>query len=522
MEPRHVNVTDVTPAAVPRHLASHPLFDLIAAVLVIALLAAGAWSSYWAEERNDQYQLIALGQCVYDGGKLYVDCWENKPPGVAWLNALGLLLSPGGQLGVWVLPATVALLCIIPLWYAVGRIFSPTAARLTAVLAALLAALRLYDAPSINPDFYSAMFEIAAGALWLSAVFATFAVRRLAFGVLAGLVWCAALCAKQTGCTGLIAVSIVALVLLIARSESGRRWLVSSLYAWLGLGLGVAAVITLLNRRGSDRAAWEAIFTFNRDFATWDAWVRSLQSWGRVREGLLPLQLPLWLALLGVVVSLAIGRANRLAQAFLAGLVLWLLIAADLALMGPSQSMRYWQATFPPIILLSAMGFHHLEEAYRRLDRSYRLALVLVALTSVVLLGRPLYEHYKHGLAESYVAYTKEPTQRAGLADIGAQIQTLVPKGERIYVLAYDAGVYVHADRRSASRFTYPRSTEQMSEILSDLKAGKAKALLVPEHPSPQFEHFCDDACHETLRRLRESFEPAPSIGPYRVWIVKR
>src|SRR3990172_7030054 len=163
-----------------------PLWDAVAAALVVGFLTVGTWSSYWAEQRNDQYQLITLGQCVYSGGQLYVDYWENKPPGIAWINALGLVLSLGGQLGVWVLPAAIALLCIIPLWYAVGRLLSPTAGRWTAVLASLLATLRLYDAPSINPDFYSAMFELAACSLWLSAVFASFAWRRLAFGLLAG------------------------------------------------------------------------------------------------------------------------------------------------------------------------------------------------------------------------------------------------------------------------------------------------------------------------------------------------
>src|SRR3990172_7052861 len=186
MDAQRLTITDLTPTAIQDLPPGNTLWETVAAVLVVGFLTVGTWSSYWAEQRNDQYQLITLGQCVYDGGKLYEDCWENKPPGIAWLNALGLVLSPGGQLGVWVLPAAIALICIIPLWYAVGRLLSPTAGRWTAVLASLLATLRLYDAPSINPDFYSAMFELAACSLWLSAVFASFAWRRLAFGLLAG------------------------------------------------------------------------------------------------------------------------------------------------------------------------------------------------------------------------------------------------------------------------------------------------------------------------------------------------
>lgn len=522
MSPEYSNMSDATPCQAVQTPVGKPLFDLIAAVLVIGFLTVGTWSSYWAEQRNDQYQLITLGQCVYHGGQLYVDCWENKPPGIAWINALGLVLSLGGQLGVWVLPAATALLCIIPLWYALGRLLSPTAARRTAVLAAVLATLRLYDAPSINPDFYSAMFELAACALWLSAVYASFAGRRFVFGLLAGLFWSAATCVKQTGGTGLVAVTLVTLVLLIVKNVYGRRWLVTVLYAGLGFAFGLAVVIVLLTRQGTDRAAWDAIFTFNRGFVTWGAWVSSLQSWLRLHAGLEPLQLPLWLALVGIVVTLSTVRANRVAQASLAALVLWWIVAADLALMGPSLSMRYWQATFPPMVLLAAMGLYHLEETFRRLDKGYRAALVLVSLTAVLLLALPLLEHYRLGLASSRVAYDQEPTQRQRLADIGSQIQALVSKDERIFVLAYDAGVYVHADRRPASRFTYPRSAEQMNEILSDLTAGKAHALLAPQRPAPEFERWCDEACHEKLTRVLDNYDPAPSIGPYRVWVLKR
>jgi hypothetical protein len=48
-----------------------------------SLIVVGTWASYWAENRNDQYQSIAFSLCVPDGRLLYRDCWENKPPNVA-------------------------------------------------------------------------------------------------------------------------------------------------------------------------------------------------------------------------------------------------------------------------------------------------------------------------------------------------------------------------------------------------------------------------------------------------------
>ncbi len=94
--------TGRAPANRPRHEARSPrmpsfrnIAPVLSWILVATFIALGTWSSYWAYQRNDQYQLITLGQTVYDGGRLYVDAWENKPPGVAWINALGIAMSGG-------------------------------------------------------------------------------------------------------------------------------------------------------------------------------------------------------------------------------------------------------------------------------------------------------------------------------------------------------------------------------------------------------------------------------------------
>ena len=52
---------------------SRGLIVAATAVLVIAFMAVGTWSSYQADFRNDQYQLLQLGQCVHGGDTLYVD-----------------------------------------------------------------------------------------------------------------------------------------------------------------------------------------------------------------------------------------------------------------------------------------------------------------------------------------------------------------------------------------------------------------------------------------------------------------
>src|SRR5262245_51908169 len=91
-------------------------FGAAVLVLVAGLLFAGNWATYHAPGRNDQYQLIQLGQCIHQGGRMYADCWENKPPGVAWLNALGFLAARGNPIGPWILPGVIEAGVLLIFW----------------------------------------------------------------------------------------------------------------------------------------------------------------------------------------------------------------------------------------------------------------------------------------------------------------------------------------------------------------------------------------------------------------------
>lgn len=507
--------------------AREKLFIFLAAVWALAFIAVGTWATYWADLRNDQYQLINLGRCVHDGGRMYVDCWENKPPGIAWINALGISLSRGGQIGAWLMPGIAGLLCITTFGFAVRRLLSTTAACGAVAVASVLFSIRLYDAPSINPDYYSAAFELVAGSLWLVSLGATSGGRRLFWCLAAGVLWAGAATFKHTGVVGLLAVTIVMTPLVTFQHDDRRRRLASGACVWGGFALALAAVIGMLAIRQTLEPAREAVFGFNRGLWNWDAVTGVTRSWSRVVAGLAPIQLALWLGLLGTIATLHTGRANRITRGVVAVLLLWWILQTIFALIGPSRSMRYWQATFPPMLWLVGVGFYHIEDTFHRLERGYRAVLSVTLLTLLVLLAMPLAEHYQQGLAGSYLSYAGDDpehapgkqTQRERLQAEGQQIRSVVPAGEPIYVWAYDAGIYVYADRPCACRFTYPRSVDQMEEILSSLSNGKAAAILVPGHGSPEFELWCDEACHQRLESIIDGYDKGENIGRYRVWI---
>jgi hypothetical protein len=168
---------------------------------------------------------------------------------------------------------------------------------------------------------------------------------------------------------------------------------------------------------------------------------------------------------------------------------------------------------------MAGVGVYYLEGTFQQLDRAGRAALTVITVTVIPLLALPLAEQYQHGLATSYLTYTSDKTERDRLEVVGRQIQEAVPGTEPIYVWAYDAGTYLYANRRPASRFTYPRSPQQMREILADLVAAKASAILVPQHRSHEFDLWCDEACHQRLSEVLAGYDMKLTVGPYNVWV---
>ena len=494
------------------------LLVLLTAAGTLVLVVLGTWSAYWADMRNDQYQLLQVGQCVYSGGTLYVDCWENKPPGIAWINALGIALGGGDEFVAWLLPGLSCLLSVAVLAFAVARTLGRTPACATAIVASVVFTLRMYDAASINPDFYSAVLELSACSLWVLTFHASHKGRRLLLGMLAGLLWAMAVAVKQTGLMGLFAITAVTIILCAITRLDARRWLAATVYSWIGFAIGLAVVAGVLAGRQTLGIAVDAVFRFNTGLISTENVTGLLNSWPRMREWVQPVVLPLWLALIGVIATIRSDKSDRLSSSFVVAMLIWWLAQAALALLGPSRSMRYWQATFPAMLWLGSLGVFHIEAIFRQVGRRHRIALGVICATLIVLLGRPLFDHYIYGLARSHSSYSKNLTERDRLSAMGDEIQTLVPQGERIYVWGYDSGIYVHARRLAASRFTYPRSAAQMREILKSLRTGKARALLIPQVRSSHFDFWCDGACQEELDEILNRFETRATIDGYRIW----
>jgi hypothetical protein len=320
-------------------------------------------------------------------------------------------------------------------------------------------------------------------------------------------------------------VSAVGLILWAAARPGGRRWAVSILWSWLGFLIGMGVVVGLLALRGTLAEAWQAVFVFNMRYAGAQDWLRALRSWSRAVNGLEPIQLAVWFALLGLIVVLFGKRMGRFPRPLAVGLLIWFLLEVLFALVGPSRSTRYWQATWPPLLLLGASAFRYLQMSFRRLGCGYRTGFCLVLATVMVVLLGPTWRLYTYGLATSYQEYDSQNRERDRLRALAARVVELVPEREPIYVLNYDSGVYVYSRRPAVSRFTFPRSHEQVDEILEALGTGKAAAILVPPERGQFPVEYMNDAAWARVDKVLANYhlaEHRPEDAGYKIYLRGR
>ncbi len=86
---------------------------------------------------EDAGVFLYVGQRILDGGLPYRDVWDHKPPLVYYLDAAGLLITPGRLDGVWALQ-------VVGLWAATVLLFlalAPTLGRGAAIFASAALAL---------------------------------------------------------------------------------------------------------------------------------------------------------------------------------------------------------------------------------------------------------------------------------------------------------------------------------------------------------------------------------------------
>lgn len=476
------------------------------------------WSTYHGVYRHDQYQLINLGQVVYDGGRLYIDCWENKPPGVPWIVTALLWLTHGSQQCVWIFPGVIGFIGIVSLSWSLRKVIGIAESIAISLVASIMFSTRAYDSPSNHPDFYSAMFSLIGTSVFLVALKQPHSTRILS--IVAGLSWGCSAISRQTGIIGPAIMVVMALLLSLKKISLAAHYRRVAMISFCMCVTVIGGVIILLWLRGNLEEAYYAIYTFNENLLTPKHFEHAVNSVHKLIQVHGPLGLPLACAFLSVFLLIRRESERALDNLCILGFALWFIVDNWFSLLGPSQIDRYWLSTWTPMLFLAADGLSVVVKKFNALPDGKLRGMLIVAMFMAISLTYPLVERYKNGRyydgfiasVTQYLTSKTMLTEHGTLHAIGKRVQHIVPEKEKIFVMMYDPGIYLYSRRACAVRFTYPRGVAQQDEILSVLEKGDAFLILVPVDADPGPEWRMSP---EGVQRLYQVLNDYRDMGSY-------
>lgn len=243
-------------------------------VLFIATLLSGyarwAVSDFAQLKRDDSGIFMHIGQRLVAGDRLYKDVWDNKPPLIHYLNALGVWATPGSALGVFLICTLSGLITYFAIsiglrrrvdwpWLLIGNVLL------------VQAFFELAATPNFTEAFAMPLQGIAL-ALLVDEVFSGHYGRHaLAQGVVVGILFSLR---PNNAAFGAIYVAVIVL-----GERNAIRDMVWTLVRFAGgFLIYMGAVFLAMAIAGSYSDFWSAVFVAGRDYSGDNASIARLKA----------------------------------------------------------------------------------------------------------------------------------------------------------------------------------------------------------------------------------------------------
>ncbi|MCG3126598.1 MAG: hypothetical protein CHACPFDD_01449 [Phycisphaerae bacterium] len=496
---------DTPPASGPPHAASGTLaverptpFALlipIVALLSAPLIVASQIMAHLRMDVVDDQMFGYFGWRIAHGAVVYRDVWDNKPPGIYWINALGFLLAGDSYAGVIALCVLALLVSLAAFFIISASAYSRDAAAVATVLASFYLTHAYFQGGTNRTETFLMACELAAVALYARGIRRDRKWSWLASGALCG----AAFLFKQVGLAALGAMGLHTLLLATFGDLPTRRALSRCALLSAGAASVVAAAALLLAWQAALGEAIFATFTFNRGyFAVGES--RLLDHYATLIQfswAVHPvLDMPLMMAL-GACIHATLWRlrpgtrpadvAGRLAQipATLPRPMLlffpWFVAAAYGAMVSPHKFQHYIATTLAPLMLMAGYLINVLLAERSLLVRIQQRAWVL---TAFIIIGYFASDAVKRHWEKAATVWWERIEQR-GVPDweaVGRVVARHTTPQERIQCWGYMPGVYLHARRNNVCRFT---TTEKLGHVKENARFVEVELLDRLTHDPP-------------------------------------
>ncbi|MEE9296370.1 MAG: glycosyltransferase family 39 protein [Phycisphaerae bacterium] len=490
-------------SAIPNRQSRTPPYVVILATVLacVPILAVAQFAALCRVDDIDSVLFAYYGKRMVAGQQLYVDLWDNKPPGIFWIDAAGLWLAQGYYAGIVVVCSLATLGSATLFFLTARRLYSLNVAAVGTVLAALYINLYYYHVGSNRPSTFYVFFELLTLLLYCRAFDRGRSAPLHLF--LGGASAVGAICFRQTVFAVPAAIVVHQLYLLVTRRRSFAE--VVGVFRPMAAGAVVAllAVIGLLWWTSDPGAAWHGAVVSNLGYVTESKQSRiapQLYGWRDHEE---VLALPLILAAAAVIHGLVTRVKNPQSpipnpqssivnrqSAPVAGplaifvlLVAWLPIATYLALIGPHRAYHYYGIALPPLLMLATHGVWLLmrRDDESRAPRFY----VILAVLWFIHMSVPVARLQVHSAMAAYNRrFDDRYVDRWGLT-VDAILEHTDPQ-DTLFSIRYQPWVFWRTNRPLAHPYILETMIDQwqersqpfVDEVIGDLKAAPPKAII--------------------------------------------
>lgn len=510
---------------------------LAAACVCIPILALALFAALARTDEPDAMFFAFCGKRLLAGDRLYLDIWDNKPPGIFWADAMALWLAGGHFTGIVAMCAVAVTGACTMFFLTARKLFGVEVAAVGAVMAAVHLNLFDYHVGSNRPSTFVVLFEMCA-MFWYCRSFDRDASSRSNL-TMVGACLCCATMFRQTALAATGAI-VIHQVFLTASGRATRKGCLAALGAMASGFIVVSLAAAVLVWWTSDLGeAWRAVFASNVAYLTASKQSRLLPQWFGWDDRAMVLAAPGLLAAAAIIDAIArrlfMGPNSRPSfapaqpPAPLMLLAPWLLLAVYVALVSPRRAMHYYGPVLPPLVMLATFALAVVMR--RRAPSSTPRIHVILAVLCLGWLATPA---LKRQIAAATLVHFRRFGDRAvdRQANIVETIHTHTAPTDRVFFWRYHAELFWRTDRPLAHRYVLDFVTDQwgrhaqpfIDEILADLRTRPPKAMVISppdlqtigapsgDHPY-RYGSFVD--------WLRDGYlTPNPAAAP-EVWVRK-
>ncbi|MDX2199534.1 MAG: glycosyltransferase family 39 protein [Phycisphaerae bacterium] len=503
-------------------------------VVLLPVVAIVQFIAFWRIDVVDDQMFGYFGWRIAHGARPYLDVWDNKPPGIYWINALGYLIGFDSYLGVVALCALALVVAHVAYFFLCETVYFRPASTVATVLLSFYLPHVYFTGGTNRTETFVVAAELVSAALYARG----FRNLRWHFFLASGFFAGVAFTFKQVGlaCWGAMLLHLA--LITMTRELPPREALRRAALLIAGLALCIGGDFVLLWVRGGMEgvnAALFATFGFNAAyFANGNSQILdTFTNRYFLRGHYVPIMMmPLWLALGGVLHAIAwwispetrpfglaeaIGRKPVPVPKFMVWFALWFLIAMYGAIVSPHAFRHYLVPTIAPLMLMGAFLLNALMAElplFRALARSgwTAAAFAAIAFFGAEGLRRNWEEASKVYVNRFLLKGPAEPWAPAPWEKLAAVVRHCTSPTDKIQCWGYFPGVYLNARRINTSRFTTTEKVGQLPKrvefILHELEA-----TLKREPPAAIV--ISDEDYEWMYGRLKSKPEPDVKLGQW-------